>query len=221
MEIVFELQTKIPSVIHEKTSENQNVLQVAVKNRQLSVIEMLRKNLDKEILGSLIMELDNIENTVLHLAADTTNNERTWQIAGTAMQMMLDIKWYEYIRDLVQENLDFRLNSNKKSRWEVFEEKHVKKVKKCSESLKDLSNSCSVVAGLIAGAAFGTSSSVPGGTEKGKPTFKEEPAFHVFSIASLIGLCAQPRVQDRLVSCLCCYLLTRHFLCVAPDSTVR
>jgi len=66
------------------------------RNRQTSVVEVLRKNLDKELFDSLILEVDNRENTVLHLAAGTTtNSERTWQTAGAAMQMMWDIKWYQ------------------------------------------------------------------------------------------------------------------------------
>lgn len=98
VEIVFALQSKIPSAVHETNSNNENVLLVAVKNRQTKVVEVLRKHMDKELFDSLILEVDNRENTVLHLAAGTgttSNSERTWQIAGAAMQMMWDIKWYQ------------------------------------------------------------------------------------------------------------------------------
>jgi len=55
--------------------------------------------------------------------------------------------------------------------------------------LKDTSQSCSVVAALVAGVSFATSGSVPGGNQNtGKPTFEGQPAFEVFSISSLIGL---------------------------------
>lgn len=96
VEIVSDLLSKIPNVVPETNSNNENVLHVAVKNRQSNVVELLRKNLDKQLFDSLIFEVDNRENTVLHLAADTTsNNERTWQIAGAAMHMMWNIKWYQ------------------------------------------------------------------------------------------------------------------------------
>ena len=96
VEIVFELQSKIPSVVHETNSNNENVFLVAVKNRQTIVIEKLKKILDKKLFDSLILEVDDMENTVLHLASGTaTNTARTWQIAGAAMQMMWDFKWYE------------------------------------------------------------------------------------------------------------------------------
>jgi len=96
MEIVLALKSKIPSVMHETNSNNENVLLVAVKNRQTKIVEELKNNLDKKLFDNLILEVDDMENTVLHLASGTTtHNERTWQIAGSAMQMMWDIKWYE------------------------------------------------------------------------------------------------------------------------------
>jgi len=70
----------------------------------------------------------------------------------------------------------------------MMELKHMQKVKDCSEALKDLSNSGSVVATVIAGVSFATSSSVPGSTEHGKPIFSGQPAFDAFAIASLFGL---------------------------------
>ncbi|XP_068500286.1 uncharacterized protein [Phaseolus vulgaris] len=190
VEIVFELQSKIPSAVHETTSNNENVLLVAVKNRQTNVVEVLKKNLDKELFDSLILEVDNRENTVLHLAAGTTTNtERTWQIAGVAMQMMWDIKWYQYVRALVPEHFTFRTNKDEKTGGEIFKQKHKDLLKESSEWLKETSNSCSVVAALIAGVSFATSSSVPGGTDNGKPELEGQPAFDAFAIASLIGLC--------------------------------
>jgi hypothetical protein len=55
--------------------------------------------------------------------------------------------------------------------------------------LKDTAQSCSVVAGLIAGLSFATSGNVPGGNnDSGKPTLVGQPAFEGFAISSLIGL---------------------------------
>ncbi|XP_068494856.1 uncharacterized protein [Phaseolus vulgaris] len=190
MEIVLALKSKIPSVMHETNSNNENVLLVAVKNRQTKIVEELKINLDKKLFDNLILEVDDMENTVLHLASGTTtHNERTWQIAGSAMQMMWDIKWYEYVRALVPEHFTSRTNNDKKTSTEVFKLNHEVLLKESSEWMKETSNSCSVVAALIAGVSFATSSTVPGGTNNGKPELEGQPAFDVFAIASLIGLC--------------------------------
>ena len=59
-----------------------------------------------------------------------------------------------------------------------------------SEWLRETSESCSVVAALVAGASFATAATIPGGTDdKGKPHLEDYPTFEAFVIASLIGLC--------------------------------
>ncbi|KAL9319776.1 hypothetical protein ACSQ67_011615 [Phaseolus vulgaris] len=165
-EIVLGLQFKVPSVIHETSPRNENVLLVAVKNKQVRVTELLRRYLSKEIFYSLILEMDDRENTVLHLAAASTPiNERIWQRAGNTMQMIRDIKWYEYISGLVPEQFNYLRNKDGETAWEIYERKHMQKVKDSSDALKDLSNSASVVAALIAGVSS-----------------------YVFSMAALFGL---------------------------------
>ncbi|KAL2469501.1 Ankyrin repeat family protein [Abeliophyllum distichum] len=51
--------------------------------------------------------------------------------------------------------------------------------------------SCSVIAALIAGVAFATSATVPGGLDDktGHPVLEDHIAFDVFSITSLVALC--------------------------------
>lgn len=67
-----------------------------------------------------------------------------------------------------------------------------KKLKKAgNEWLIKTSESCSVVAALIAAVAFATSSTVPGGLDQntGRPILREYEAFDIFSISSLVALC--------------------------------
>ena len=95
----------------------------------------------------------------------------------------------QYVRALVPEHFTSRTNNDKKTSTEVFKLNHEVLLKESSEWMKETSNSCSVVAALIAGVSFATSSTVPGGTNNGKPELEGQPAFDVFAIASLIGLC--------------------------------
>jgi len=97
IEIMCALESKIKSVIHETNSDDENALLMAVKNRQPRVVEGLWKRLSMETFQSINQQVDVNENTILHLAAYTTkHNENTaWSIAGAAMQMMWDIKWYK------------------------------------------------------------------------------------------------------------------------------
>lgn len=72
----------------------------------------------------------------------------------------------------------------------IFTQKHDKLVKNGNKWLIKTSESCSLVATLIAAVAFATSSTVPGGLNQttGYPVLKGRFGFHVFSIASLAAL---------------------------------
>ena len=64
---------------------------------------------------------------------------------------------------------------------DIFTETHRDLVKRGGEWLTNTSESCSVVAALIATATFATSNTVPGGIKEstGTPTFENEPPFYV------------------------------------------
>ena len=95
VEMVIEILSKIPSAIHNTNAKKENVLLVAVINRQPQVVETLRMKSKPEVWNNLILAADDDENTMLHLAAKAQGEEKPWQIAGSALQMMWDIKWFE------------------------------------------------------------------------------------------------------------------------------
>lgn len=96
----------------------------------------------------------------------------------------------QYIKSLVPQHFYFRSNNSGETAGEIFKKEHKDLIRESGEWLKDTSESCSVVAALVAGVSFATASSVPGGTnEEGKPNLEGKPAFDVFAIASLVGLC--------------------------------
>ncbi|QHO27114.1 uncharacterized protein LOC107496829 [Arachis duranensis] len=190
VEMVIKILSKIPSAIHNTNTKKENVLLVAVMNRQPFVVETLRMKSKPEVWNNLVLAADDDENTMLHLAAYALGDEKPWQIPGSALQMMWDIKWFEYIKSIVPQHFNYRTNKNSKTAGEIFKTEHKDLVKEGSEWLRETSESCSVVAGLVAGVSFATASAVPGGTsDEGKPLLERQPAFEAFAVSSLIGLC--------------------------------
>lgn len=84
-----------------------------------------------------------------------------------------------------------RYNNNNRTPMEVFDETHKELIERGGKWLKATSDSCSVVAALIATVAFATSATVPGGIKEdsGKPILERQPAFRLFAISSLVALC--------------------------------
>ncbi|KAJ9696062.1 hypothetical protein PVL29_008358 [Vitis rotundifolia] len=188
VEMVERILELFPVAIHDMNSEKKNIILLAVENRQTSVYALLLK---REILkDSIFHVVDHEGNSALHLAAKL-NDRHPWRIPGAALQMQWEIKWYEYVKNSMPMHFFVRYNNNSKTAREIFTKSHADLVEKGGEWLNDTSNSCSVVAALIATVAFATSATVPGGVKEGLgvPTLENQPAFNVFSIASLIALC--------------------------------
>ncbi|KAF5463255.1 hypothetical protein F2P56_019180 [Juglans regia] len=92
-EIVEKLLEQFPIAIHDVNEDNKNAMLLAVQNRQPRVFQILLK---KNILvrDSVLRVVDESKNNVAHLAA-MRGKYRPWQIAGEALQMQYEIKWFE------------------------------------------------------------------------------------------------------------------------------
>ncbi|MBA0825967.1 hypothetical protein Goarm_010866 [Gossypium armourianum] len=187
-EMVDQILQRFPVAIHEMNSENKNIVLLAVENRQPHVYQLLlKKNIMKD---SVFRAVDEKGNSALHLAA-MLGDHKPWLIPGAALQMQWEIKWYEFVKHSMPVHFFARYNKENKTPKDIFTDTHKQLVEKGGEWLTNTSESCSVVAALIATVAFATSTTVPGGvkSESGKPTLENHPAFDVFAISSLIALC--------------------------------
>ncbi|KAL8513655.1 hypothetical protein ACS0TY_012952 [Phlomoides rotata] len=97
----------------------------------------------------------------------------------------------QYVRQSMPPNYSGRHNNNGQTPSVIFNDKHKRLVYKAGKWLKETSQSCSVVATLIATVAFATCSQVPGGLKEGlgMPTLQHDTAFSIFAIFSLVALC--------------------------------
>ncbi|XP_020534583.1 uncharacterized protein LOC105633178 isoform X2 [Jatropha curcas] len=187
-EIVDKVLNTFPVAIQDLDSDKKNVVLLAVEQRQTDVYNLLLKR--AMLKESVFRQLDNDGNSALHLAAKF-GDHRPWLIPGAALQMQWEIKWYNFVKKSMPPHFFVKHNSKGQTPKEIFTETHKDLVTRGSEWLTKTSESCSVVAALIATVAFATSATVPGGLNQnnGQPTLKDEPAFNVFAIASLVALC--------------------------------
>ncbi|KAH7577590.1 hypothetical protein JRO89_XS01G0271100 [Xanthoceras sorbifolium] len=187
-EIVGKILEEFPVAIHDMNYQKKNVVLLAVENRQPHVYQLLLKKTNMK--ESVFRKVDHEGNSALHLAA-RLGEHKPWLIPGAALQMQWEIKWYEFVKDSMPFHFFVRYNKDNKSPREVFTSSHEKLVNAGGDWLTNTSESCSVVAALIATVAFATSSTVPGGVkaESGTPTLENQPAFNLFAISSLVALC--------------------------------
>ncbi|KAF8394368.1 hypothetical protein HHK36_020576 [Tetracentron sinense] len=200
-EIVEKILEKIPVAIQDENSNGKNIVLLAVENRQPHIYELLvgKMILKKEIF----YKVDSEGNSALHLAA-TLGARRPWHIPGAALQMQWEIKWYKFVKESMPAYFFAHHNKKYKTPKEVFAETHQNLVKDGGKWLTNTSESCSVVAALIATVAFATAATVPGGVkpENGLPTLENHPAFDVFALSSLIALCFSVTAMIMFLSIL-------------------
>ncbi|KAH7573037.1 hypothetical protein JRO89_XS03G0055900 [Xanthoceras sorbifolium] len=187
-EMVEKILDKFPVAVQDLNIENKNLVLLAVENRQTRVYQVL---LNRKIFGeSAFRQLDNQGNSALHLAA-TFGEYRPWLIPGAALQMQWEIKWYKFVKESMPRHFFVRNNNKGETPKEIFTNTHKNLVKEGREWLTKTSESCSVVAALIATVAYATSATVPGGVdqESGKPVLENAITFNIFAISSLVALC--------------------------------
>ncbi|XP_073136521.1 uncharacterized protein [Henckelia pumila] len=186
-EIVEKILNKCPVAIQDLNLHGKNVLLLAAENRQTHVFDLLLK---RKPAQDMFHQVDNQGNSILHLAA-TMGQSPPWRIPGAALQMQWEIKWYKYVKHSIPPHYLAHYNKNGHSPRQVFTDTHKELVKEGTEWLIKTSESCSVVATLIAAVAFATSAAVPGGINDntGRPILTDYTAFNIFSISSLIALC--------------------------------
>ncbi|CAJ1962275.1 unnamed protein product [Sphenostylis stenocarpa] len=185
-EMVEKILDTDPVAIHEVDYENKNVVLLAIENRQPHVYSLLNKR--SLIRENVFRQVDKHGNSALHLAA-TYRNHKPWRVPGAAMQMQWEYKWY---KDSMPPNFFERYNKNGQTAKQLFISTHQGLAKEGGKWLTKTSESCSVVAALVATVAFTTSTAIPGGPDQntGYPLFQGRPAFNIFAVVSLVALCS-------------------------------
>ncbi|GKV51861.1 hypothetical protein SLEP1_g58484 [Rubroshorea leprosula] len=186
-EMVGRILEVCPTAIQDINSEKKNIALLAAENRQPQVLQLLlqQNNMKESIFGAV----DANGNSALHLAA-ILSDLKPWRIPGAALQMQWEIKWYKFVKNSMPSHLLGHYNKQGKTPKDIFSDTHSDLVEKGGKWLTSTSESCSVVAALIATVAFATSSAVPGGSRNdGKPNMESQPAFNVFAFSSITALC--------------------------------
>ncbi|KAB9049540.1 hypothetical protein FH972_026940 [Carpinus fangiana] len=183
-EIVEKILEHFPFAIDDVNKEKKNIVLLAVENRQSHIYKFLLEQ--KNMRGSEFQAVDNEGNSALHLAAKFGE----YNIASAMSKLQWDFKWYEFVKESRPPSFFPRYNRQHKTPEDLFTETHKELVEQRDELLIKTSESCSIIAGLIATVAFATSVTVPGGVNQnsGTPMLVNEPAFNVFAISSLVAL---------------------------------
>lgn len=186
-EMVEKIMKAFPVAIQDLDENGKNALLLAVENRQTKVFHSL---MTMKLPEFVLYQVDNKGNSAMHLAAKFQEHH-PWRIPGAALQMQWEIKWYKHVKASMPPQCFIQYNKEGETARQIFTKTHEQLAKDGSDWMIKTSESCSVVAALIATVAFATSSTIPGGVneESGHPVLEKKPMFRVFSISSIVALC--------------------------------
>ncbi|XP_062105088.1 uncharacterized protein LOC133816795 isoform X2 [Humulus lupulus] len=188
-EMVEKILDEFPMAIEDSDQDGKNVVLLAIENRHPQLYIFLLNKYAKNT--AILHKLDKKGNSALHMAAKCQDNW-SWLIPRSLVQMHQELKWYKFVKSTMPQDFLLRVNFERETPKEAFIKSHEKLIKDVNEWLNRVSESCSVVAALVASVAFATASTIPGGTmsDKGVPTLWGRPAFDVFGLASIVAFCS-------------------------------
>ena len=99
---------------------------------------------------------------------------------------------FQLVKDSMPPNFFERYNKKGETAKQLFINTHQGLAKEGGKWLTKTSESCSLVAALVATVAFTTSTAIPGGPDQrtGYPLLEGRPAFNIFAITSIVALCS-------------------------------
>ncbi|THG13995.1 hypothetical protein TEA_022768 [Camellia sinensis var. sinensis] len=176
-----------PEAMYDTNPEGKNVMHIALENRKIEVYKALT---DWTLIKDLLHHNDKTGNNALHHAA-RVGKYPPWMAPKAVLKMQYEIKWFESIKRPLPKNMLAHQNNEGKTPYQTFMETHEDLVKNDTDWLMKTTDSCTLVAALIATVAFATSASLPGGIngDNGEPFLQQDRMFEVFAISSLVALC--------------------------------
>ncbi|KAG4923826.1 hypothetical protein GYH30_049418 [Glycine max] len=195
------------------------VAQIAIKNRQEKVFSLICEM--PVVCKFLILALDESQNTTSHLAARFASPQLA-SISGAAFQMQKELQWFKEV-----EKWDHPLHKEVKAKdgktpWQLFREEHKPLLEEAKNWMKDTSNSCMLVATLIATVVFAASITVPGGNnqDKGFPIYLLDNTFMVFIVSDTLALFSSMASLLMFLSILTARYTEEDFLRRLPERII-
>ncbi|KAG6671794.1 hypothetical protein I3843_16G025600 [Carya illinoinensis] len=188
VEFLVILIRSYPDLIWQVDNGYGTLFHVAIKHRQEHVFNLIYEI--GVLKGNLACVCTKKGNNMLHLAGELPSLDRLNIVSGAALQMQRELLWFQEIEKIVPKSYVNMKNTKGKTPRDIFVKTHEELQKNCEKWMKGTSNSCMLVAALIATVVFPAAFTVPGGNnqETDIPIFLESNWFTVFFISDAVTM---------------------------------
>ncbi|XP_062017280.1 protein ACCELERATED CELL DEATH 6-like isoform X1 [Rosa rugosa] len=190
IEIIEAIFNLFPQAIEHENHKRENIFHVVVEHRRRQLLEYLLQTCHVSY-PRLLWKINQDGDGILHKAAYKSHYSSR-ERPGEALRLQSDIHWFERVKKLVPPHHINHLNHHDNlTPHALFTKEHKELVKNGQEWLIRTTNSCIIVAVLIATVAFTSIYTVPGGSDPktGKPLLLTKTPFTVFTASDVASLC--------------------------------
>ncbi|XP_028755257.1 ankyrin repeat-containing protein ITN1-like [Neltuma alba] len=184
IEIVQLFLEEHPESVNHVSEDEQNLLHMAVKHRQLEIFKLLKKN---PSFGTLVTRISREKRTALHQVA-RMDYYRASHHAGAAFQLQAELKWYKRVAEVVPNHLHLHCDYLRLTAGDVLDIEHDNMLADAQSWIKQTAESCSTVSVLVATVVFAAAYTIPGGSEGGTPVYLRSPVFIFFTVMDIVAL---------------------------------
>ncbi|KAK9683565.1 hypothetical protein RND81_10G150200 [Saponaria officinalis] len=188
IEIVDEILEQFPQAVEYLNHDGQNVLLVAVKNRNMNVFHHVnQKNLD---IRSNLRVIDRHGNCLLHMVGWKKEIPAGVKLKIPVLQLSEDLQLFEDLQMRCPTYLLDHRNDENKTPYELMEVNNEELRSNAKDWLKRTAEHCTAIIILIATVAFAAAYTVPGGPNQqtGFPILIGKPFFLAFTMTDVLSL---------------------------------
>ncbi|CDP21828.1 unnamed protein product, partial [Coffea canephora] len=198
------------------------LLHVAIEHRRVELFNYMITYIGKNTKAYADLKLEGNNNS-LHLAAKLAPTPQLQSVPGPAFQMQRELQWFRAVEELVYDELKTEKNLDDKTPREVLFDAHKDLLSSAKEWMKDTSNSCMVVATLVATVAFAAMITVPGGnnSDTGIPILARKRLFVAFSVSNALSMVSSAVSLLMFLSIQTSRYTETDFLDLLPKSLLR
>ncbi|XP_020206715.1 uncharacterized protein LOC109791780 [Cajanus cajan] len=187
-EFLSVVMSTYPDLIWELNTLGQSIIHVAALHRHSSIFNLIHEiGPTKDFV---LTYMDDEGNTLLHCVAKLAPQERLNIFSGAALQMMLELSWFEEVKKIMLPSFIELANHEGITPRELFIKDHQELLKKGESWMKRTANSCMVVATLIATGVLSAAFSLGANNDNlAFPNYLTmKPWFMVFALSDALAL---------------------------------
>ncbi|KAL2340238.1 hypothetical protein Fmac_008178 [Flemingia macrophylla] len=208
-----ELISAHPSLIWEADNEGQSIIHTAVSHRHASIFNLVHEiGSNKDIIVAYLLEekgpsffhQKKKNNTILHLAAKLAPQGQLERVSGAALQMCLELIWFEEVKKIIRPSVINMKNSDGLTAQELFTMEHKGLRKDAEDWMKRTAEFSMIVSTVIATGVFAAAVNIPGGIndETNKPNYLDRTSFLVFAISDVFAFISSAAATLTFLSIL-------------------